>query len=151
MTIQSDKVTIRGFYSVMINFLAVEFAAKGYSYPLLLEQPGIATVLHLNMVESKRAAQLHSKYICLLLCPSSFTNFPLDSHKEFQKYLKSTLIKQFHGCAEPGHCQKKGPEKDKYSGTECWKTVQNIVFISDSHTSESVTETGNNKLRDLQV
>lgn len=33
--------------------------------------------------------------------------------------------------------QKKGPEKYKYPGTEYWKTVQNIVCISDSYTSES--------------
>lgn len=47
--------------------------------------------------------------------------------------------------------QKKGPEKDNYSGTEYLKTVQNIVCTADSHTSESVTEMGNNKLRNLQV
>lgn len=46
---------------------------------------------------------------------------------------------------------KKGPEKDKYSGTEYWKPVQNTVCISDSQTSERVTETANNELRNLQV
>lgn len=40
--------------------------------------------------------------------------------------------------------QKKGSEKDRYSGTKYWKIVQNTVCISDSQTSETVTEIGNN-------
>lgn len=40
--------------------------------------------------------------------------------------------------------QKKGSEKDRYSVTKYWKTVQNIVCISDLQTSETVTEIGNN-------
>lgn len=119
MTIQSDKVTIRGFYSVTIHFFGCRVCCKGLQLSFTARTAWYCNLLHLNVVESKRAAQLYSKYICLLLCPFSFTNFPLDSHQEFQKHLKSTLIKQFHGCAEPGRCQKKGPEKDKYSGTEC--------------------------------
>lgn len=47
-----------------------------------------------------------SKYTCPLLCPSSFTDFPLDSYQEFQEHLKSTLSKQFHGRAEPARCPK---------------------------------------------
>lgn len=114
MTIQSEKITIRGPYIVMINLFGW-VCCKGLKLSFTASK-----ALHYNPFAFKRGSeqqgrtaigQIHSTLVCFCaLPPSSFTDFSFDSHQEFQKDLKSTLSKQLHGAADPGHCPKKGLE-----------------------------------------